>query len=55
LWSVSDDATMQLMTLFYTNYAKSGNKAQAFADAIRQLKVKFKQPFYWSAFVMLTK
>jgi len=55
LWSVSDDATMQLMTLFYTNYAKSGNKAQAFSDAIRQLKVKFKQPFYWSAFVMLSK
>lgn len=55
LWSVSDDATMQLMTLFYTNYAKTGNKAQAFADAIKQLKVKFKQPFYWSAFVMLTK
>ncbi len=55
LWSVSDDATMQLMTLFYTNYAKTGNKAQAFSDAIKQLKVKFKQPFYWSAFVMLTK
>jgi CHAT domain-containing protein len=55
LWSVSDDATMQLMTLFYNNYAKSGNKAQAFADAIKQLKIKFKEPFYWSAFVMLNK
>lgn len=55
LWSVSDDATMQLMTLFYTNYAKSGNKAQAFSDAIKQLKIKFKEPFYWSAFVMLSK
>ncbi len=55
LWSVSDDATMQLMTLFYTNYAKSGNKALAFSDAIKQLKIKFKEPFYWSAFVMLSK
>jgi CHAT domain-containing protein len=55
LWSVSDDATMELMILFYTNYAKSGNKAQAFADAIKQLKLKYKQPFYWSAFVMLSK
>ena len=55
LWSVSDDATMQLMTLFYTNYAKSGNKQQAFADAIKQLKVKYKEPFFWSAFVMLSK
>ncbi len=55
LWSVSDEATMKLMTLFYTNYAKSGNKQQAFADAIKQLKLKYKEPFFWSAFVMLSK
>lgn len=55
LWSVSDEATMHLMTLFYTNYAKSGNKIQAFSDAIKQLKLKYKEPFYWSAFVMLSK
>ncbi len=55
LWSVSDAATMELMTLFYNNYAKSGNKQQAFSDAIKQLKVKYKEPFYWSAFVMLSK
>jgi CHAT domain-containing protein len=55
LWSVSDDATMELMTLFYTNYAKSGNKQQAFSDAIKQLKIKYKEPFFWSAFVMLSK
>jgi CHAT domain-containing protein len=55
LWSVSDEATMQLMTLFYTNYAKTGNKNLAFSDAIKQLKSKYKQPFYWSAFVMLSK
>lgn len=55
LWSVSDAATMELMTLFYTNYAKSGNKQQAFSDAIKQLKLKYKEPFFWSAFVMLSK
>jgi CHAT domain-containing protein len=55
LWSVSDEATMELMTLFYTNYAKSGNKQQAFSDAIKQLKIKYKEPFFWSAFVMLSK
>ncbi|HWY13154.1 MAG TPA: CHAT domain-containing tetratricopeptide repeat protein [Bacteroidia bacterium] len=55
LWSVSDDATMQLMTLFYSNYSKSGNKQQAFADAQKQLKTKYKEPFYWAAFVMLSK
>lgn len=55
LWSVSDEATMQLMTLFYTNYTKTGNKNQAFNDAIKQLRLKFKEPFYWSAFVMLNR
>ena len=55
LWGVSDEATMELMTLFYNNYAKSGNKQQAFADAIKQLKIKYKEPYFWSAFVMLSK
>ncbi len=55
LWSVSDEATMEIMTLFYTNYAKSGNKQQAFSYAIKQLKIKYKEPFFWSAFVMLSK
>jgi CHAT domain-containing protein len=55
LWSVSDAATMELMTLFYTNYSKTGNKQQAFIDAQKQLKVKYKDPFFWSAFVMLSK
>ena len=55
LWGVSDEATMELMTLFYNNYAKSGNKQQAFSDAIKQLKAKYKDPYFWSAFVMLHK
>lgn len=55
LWSVSDEGTMELMTLFYTNYAKTGNKAEAFNTAIKQLKTKYKEPFYWGAFVMLSK
>ncbi len=53
LWSVSDDATMELMMMFYNNYAKSGNKLQAFTDAQKKLKTKYKDPFYWGAFVML--
>jgi CHAT domain-containing protein len=55
LWSVSDEATMELMTGFYDNYAKGGNKQQAFSDAIKVLKTKYKDPYFWSAFVMLHK
>jgi CHAT domain-containing protein len=53
LWSVSDEATMELMTLFYTNYCKTGNKQQSLLDAQKQLKIKYKEPFYWAPFVML--
>lgn len=53
LWSVSDEATMELMTAFYSNYAKTGNKQVAFVEAQKKLKTKYKDPFYWSAFVML--
>lgn len=55
LWSVSDAATMELMTLFYNNYSKSGSKELAFAEAQKQLKTKYKEPFFWAAFVMLSK
>ena len=55
LWSVSDDATMELMTLFYGNYAKTGDTNASFNAAVKQLKTKYKQPFYWSAFVMLSR
>jgi CHAT domain-containing protein len=53
LWEVSDDATMELMTAFYKNYAKSGNKQEAFLAAQKQVKLKYKEPFYWGAFVMI--
>lgn len=53
LWSVSDEATMHLMNTFYGNYLKSGDKNRAFQDAVKQLKLKYPEPFYWSAFLML--
>ncbi|MBS1653182.1 MAG: CHAT domain-containing protein [Bacteroidetes bacterium] len=55
LWSVSDEATMDLMTSFYTSYAKTGDKQQSFINAIKQVKTKYKDPFFWSAFIMLNK
>lgn len=53
LWEVSDDATMELMTAFYKNYSASGNKQEAFLAAQKQIKIKFKEPFYWGAFVLI--
>jgi CHAT domain-containing protein len=53
LWKVDDAATQQLMTNFYTNWTKSGNKFKAFKLAQQQLMVKYKDPYYWGAFVMM--
>ncbi|MEO8475267.1 MAG: CHAT domain-containing tetratricopeptide repeat protein [Chryseolinea sp.] len=53
LWKVDDAATQQLMTNFYTNWLKLGNKQKAFKQAQVQLMTKFKDPYYWGAFVMM--
>jgi CHAT domain-containing protein/Tfp pilus assembly protein PilF len=53
LWKVDDAATQQLMTNFYANLTKSGNKQKAFKQAQLQLMAKYKEPYYWGAFVMM--
>ena len=53
LWKVDDAATQQLMTNFYTNWVKLGDKQKAFKQAQTQLMAKFKEPYYWGAFVMM--
>lgn len=53
LWKVDDAATQQLMTSFYTNWAKTGNKLKSFKQAQLQLMTKYKEPYYWGAFVMM--
>src|SRR5688572_26392158 len=53
LWKVDDAATQLLMTNFYTNWIKLGNKQKAFKQAQLQLMAKYKEPYYWGAFVMM--
>lgn len=53
LWKVDDAATQELMTNFYSNFMKLGNKQKAFKQAQLQLMTKYKDPYYWGAFVMV--
>lgn len=53
LWKVDDAATQLLMTNFYTNLMKGMPKAKAFKQAQLQLMAKYKEPYYWGAFVMM--
>ncbi len=53
LWEVSDAATMELMTEFYKSYSISGNKQEAFLSAQKKIRLKYKEPYYWGAFVLV--
>jgi CHAT domain-containing protein len=53
LWKVDDAATQQLMANFYAQWLKLGNKQKAFKQAQLQLMAKYKEPYYWGAFVMM--
>ena len=53
LWKVNDAATQELMNAFYDLWIKSGDRQQAFRDAQLQLMKKYRQPYFWGAFVMM--
>lgn len=53
LWKVDDAATQALMTNFYNNWIKTRDKQKAFKQAQIQLMNKYKEPYYWGAFVMM--
>lgn len=54
LWSVSDQKTQELMTLFYTNWIKNNmSKEEALHQAKLAMKKLYPQPYYWAGFVLL--
>ena len=54
LWSVSDEKTQELMTLFYTNWIKNNmSKEEALYQAKIEMKKLYPQPYYWAGFVLL--
>ncbi|MBX9851487.1 MAG: CHAT domain-containing protein, partial [Cytophagaceae bacterium] len=53
LWKVDDATTQKLMTIFYREWVKTGNKNLAFKRAQTKLKEEFPDPYYWGAFIMV--
>ena len=54
LWTVSDEATQQLMTSFYQNWKIEKQPVrEAFLNAQKSLKEKFPQPYFWAAFKLV--
>ena len=53
MWSVSDEATQELMIGFYTKLLAGKSKRDAFREAQLELKEKYPGLYYWGAFVMV--
>ena len=55
LWPVDDNATLLMMTEFYTNLTKGMSKREAFLAAQNKVKTTegFANPRFWAAFIML--
>ncbi len=54
LFKVSDEATQQLMDLFYRNWIQNGASIRtAFTEAKLELKKKFPLPIYWASFILI--
>ena len=53
LWTVNDEATGELMKLFYQNWLSGMAKYEALRQAQLSLQKDFPHPYYWGAFVMI--
>lgn len=53
LWKVNDEATQELMSSFYKNWVTGMTKREAFSKAQQEIKAKYKDPYFWGAFVMV--
>ena len=55
MWEVDDKATQELMTLFYDYWIdkKMTKKEVPFKRAQQDIREKYKDPYYWGAFIML--
>jgi tetratricopeptide (TPR) repeat protein len=53
MWTVNDQATQELMSLFYQNWFATGNKREAFKNAQASLRAKYSTPYFWAGFVMI--
>lgn len=53
LWNVPDDATALLMTFFYEQLLSGKNRRDALKIAVEQVRLKYPDPYYWGAWVVL--
>lgn len=58
LWQVPDEATQNLMTMFYENLFNGRPIRETFSDAqerLRKLKPEYDDPYYWAAWALMER
>jgi len=53
LWKVPDAQTSELMQLFYKEYINGKSAHQAFENAQHTMRKRYKNPYYWAAFLLI--
>jgi CHAT domain-containing protein len=53
MFKVDDEATQELILNFYRKWLTTNNLRQSFIDAKKELRVKYPEPIYWGAFMMI--
>lgn len=53
LWEVPDKATADLMILFYNNLTAGIEPHESLIKAQREMSLRYPNPYYWAAFVMI--
>lgn len=52
LWNVNDESTAELMAHFYREWRKGVAKSTAFRSAMREIRNRYPNPFYWAPFLL---
>ncbi len=55
LWQVDDEATRWFMQYFYESWGQDQNVRKAYELAQERMRKKYQAPYYWGAFVLVSK
>ncbi|WP_367875463.1 CHAT domain-containing protein [Ferruginibacter sp.] len=50
MWSIDDEKTQEFMINFYAQLLKTNNIINSFNQTQRNMREKYKNPFYWAGF-----
>lgn len=55
LWNINDESTLFLMQEFYREWQSGSGKAKALQSAMKTVRERYPNPFYWAPFVLVGK